>query len=84
VYALLSLVKSGADGIEADYTLSLPELMNLVLRNLYSTSDPPSTGDVAASCARLKATMGLEPDFPWGADDYFAAEELARTSTEPT
>ena len=84
VYALLSMAKSGADGIEADYEMPLPGLMNLVLRNLYSTSQPPSAGDVAVRCARLKAMMGLERDFPWGADDYLAAEKLARASTEST
>jgi hypothetical protein len=84
VYALLSLAKSGAEGIEADYTLPLPELMNRVLINLYATGQPPSAGDLAIRCARFKIMMGLEPCFPWGADDYFAAEELARTSTEPT
>ena len=84
VYALLSIAKSGADGIEADYTMSLPELMNRVLSNLHSTSPPTSAGDVAIRCTRLKAMMGLEPGFPWGADDYFAADESARKSTDPT
>ena len=84
VYALLSIAKSGADGIEADYTMSLPELMNRVLRNLYSTSQPPSAGDLAIRCSRLKAMMGLKRGFPWGANDYLAAEKLARTSTEST
>jgi hypothetical protein len=84
VYALLSMAKSGADGIEADYTMTLPQLMNRVLSNLHSRSPPTSAGDVAIRCARLKAMMGLEPDFPWGADDYLAAERFTQMSTDPT
>jgi hypothetical protein len=83
VYALLSMAKSGHDGIDADYTMPLPQLMNLVLRNSYSTSQAPSASAVAVRCARLKAMMGLEPEFPWGADDYFAAERLAHPSSDP-
>jgi hypothetical protein len=83
VYALLSMAKSGHDGIDADYTMPLPELMHRVLRNLYSTSQPPCASDVAVRCARLKAMMGLEPGFPWGANDYLAAERLTHPSTDP-
>jgi hypothetical protein len=83
VYALLSMAKSGHDGIDADYTMPLPQLMNLVLRNSYSTSQAPSASAVAVRCARLRAMMGLEPEFPWGADDYFAAERLAHPSSDP-
>jgi hypothetical protein len=83
VYALLSIAESGHGGIDADYTVPLPELMNRVLSNYYSTSQPPCASDVAIRCARLKAMMGLEPDFPWGADDYFAAERTAQLSTDP-
>jgi hypothetical protein len=83
VYALLSMAKSGRDGIDADYIMPLPELMNRILRNLYSTSQPPCASDVAVRCARLKAMMGLEPGFPWGASDYLAAERLAHPSTDP-
>jgi hypothetical protein len=74
VYALLSMAKSGHEGIDADYTMPLPQLMNRVLGNSYSTSQHPSASDVAIRCARLKAMMELEPGFPWGADDYFTAE----------
>jgi hypothetical protein len=83
IYALLSIAESGHGGIDADYTVPLPELMNRVLSNYYSTSQPPCASDVAIRCARLKAMMGLEAGFPWGADDYFAAERTAPLSTDP-
>ena len=56
--------------------------MHRVLRNSYATCPHQNEQhDVAIRCARLKEMMGLEPDFPWGADEYFAAEKLAWAST---
>lgn len=83
VYALLSMAKSGHHGIDADYAMLLPQLMNRVLNNSYPTSQPPSAGDVAVRFARLRTMMGLNPEFPWGADDYFAAERTSRLPTDP-
>jgi hypothetical protein len=83
VYALLSMAKTGAEGIDADYELPLPRLMHRVLSNSYANCSRQTELDVAIRCARLKEMMGLEPNFPWGADEYFAAERLARASTGP-
>ena len=83
VYALLSIAESGHGDIDADYTVPLSELMNRVLSNLYSRSRIPSAGEAAIRCARLKAMMGLEPDFPWGADEYLATERRARLPKDP-
>lgn len=80
VYGLLSMAKSGAEGIDADYELPLCQLMHCVLSNSYADSSSQSVHDVNARCVRLKATMGLGPDFPWGAEEYFAAEELTQAS----
>jgi len=73
VYALLSLAETGAEGIEADYAMPLPQLMCLVLSNVHSESAPQSLHQVSVQCKRLKVLMGLEPDFPWGADEYLTA-----------
>lgn len=45
------MVESGYDGIDADYTMPLPQLMNRVLRNSYLTSKPP--------CATQRATLSF-------------------------
>jgi hypothetical protein len=77
VYTLLSMAKTGSEGIDADYELPLPRLMHRVLRNLYAVDRPQSTNEVDIHCARLKAILGLQPDYPWTANDYLAAEKLA-------
>jgi hypothetical protein len=73
IYTLLSMAKTGCEGIDADYELPLSMLMHRVLSNLHATQRPQSAREVGIHCARLKALMGLEPDFPWGADEYIAA-----------
>lgn len=78
VYAILSMTKTGCDEIDADYELPLPRLMHRVLSNSYANCPPQGVHDVAVRCARLKAMMGLEAAFPWGADEYFAAENENR------
>ena len=83
VYTLLSMAKTGSEGIDPDYEIPLPHLMHRVLSNSYAIHQPRSAHDVNVRCARLKAMMGLGQDFPWGADDYFAAEGVAPTSTRP-
>lgn len=75
VYALLSIARTGADGIDADYAMPLPQLMHLVLRNFHSSNSPQSVHHIAIQCERLKAMMGLESDSPWCADDYLAAAD---------
>lgn len=75
VYSLLSMAKTGSEGIDADYAMSLPQLMNLVLMNLHSSNPPGTVHQIAIQCSRLKSLMGLEPDFPWCADDYLAAAD---------
>jgi hypothetical protein len=75
VYALLSLAKTGSEGIGADYNSTVPKLMHRVLSNSYAAGRPRNVHDVAVRCARLKAMMGLGTNFPWGAHEYLAAEE---------
>lgn len=75
VYALLSIAKTGALGIDADYAMPLPQLMNLVLSNLHLSNPPWTVHQIAIQCKRLKSMMGLKPDFPWGASDYLATAD---------
>lgn len=73
VYALLSLAETGATGIEADYAMPLSQLMCRVMTNVHSESPPQSLHQISVQCGRLKILMGLEPDFPWGLDEFVAA-----------
>lgn len=66
VYAILSMVKTGCNGIDADYDLPLPQLMDRVLSNFHTGNQPRSVREVEVHCARLKVMMGLEPQFLWG------------------
>jgi len=77
VYSLLSLATTGCEGIDADYELPLPRLMHRVLRNSYVNCPPQNVHDISVRCARLKGTMGLGPDFPWGVDEFLAVENDA-------
>jgi hypothetical protein len=83
VYALLSIAKTGTVGIDADYAVHLPELMNLVLTNLHSSNPPRTVHEVTIQCDRLKSLMGLEPDFPWCLNDYLATADPNLVEAEP-
>jgi hypothetical protein len=83
VYALLSIAKTGTTGINADYAMPLPQLMNLVLTDLHSSNPPRTVHDIAIRCNHLKLLMGLGPDFPWCADDYLAATDPDFVDADP-
>lgn len=61
VYAILNAVSSGHQGIEADYTATLPDLMNHVLRNMHATEKPLYLIDVEMQCRTLEAVLGMSP-----------------------
>ncbi|GAB7331617.1 hypothetical protein MBLNU13_g02987t1 [Cladosporium sp. NU13] len=61
VYAILNAVSSGHQGIEADYTATLPDLMNHVLRNMHATEKPRSLLEVGMQCSALEAVLGMSP-----------------------
>lgn len=84
IYALLSIATSGHDGIDADYSIPLPQVMSRVLSNSHLMSQTPSADEVNIHCARFKVAMGIEPGYPWGADDYFATERLAHPLPDST
>lgn len=76
VYALLSMAETGAEGIDADYAMPLPQLMCRVLSNVHVDSPPQSLHQISAQCKRLKILMGLRLNYPWDADEYLAAMGL--------
>jgi hypothetical protein len=58
VYAILNLVYTGKRGIEADYTITVPVLLNRILRNLHEMSPPRSLHHVAEQCVELERLFG--------------------------
>jgi hypothetical protein len=53
-YAILNLVHTGKRGIEADYTITVPVLLNRILRNMHEMSPPKSLRQVVEQCLELE------------------------------
>lgn len=62
VFALLSITTSGHQGILADYSCSLSDLANRVIRNLHCHLRPSSLDEVMRQCGTLCDLLGLEHD----------------------
>jgi hypothetical protein len=77
VYALLSLTKTGSEGVEANYDAALPQLMHRVVSNSHATNTARNVHEVTVRCARLKAVMRLQSEYPWGADEHLSTENAA-------
>lgn len=60
VYAIINVASSGHETIVADYAISLPTLMNTILRNLHLASPPKSLKQVASQCKLLEQYFGVE------------------------
>ncbi|GAB7322914.1 hypothetical protein MBLNU13_g05456t1 [Cladosporium sp. NU13] len=59
VYALLSVANVGHEGIEADYDMTIPALLNRVLHNQHKHSPPTDIKQVFAQCTTLENIFGL-------------------------
>lgn len=59
VYALLSVADSGHEHISADYTTSIPLLLNRILRNMHTISPPKEFAQVATQCKTLEKMFGV-------------------------
>jgi hypothetical protein len=53
-YAILNLVHTGKRGIEADYTITVPVLLNRIMRNTHEMSPPESLRQVVKQCLELE------------------------------
>lgn len=60
VYAILNLVGSGHKHIEADYTKRLPDLVNLVLRNMYDIAKPLGAVSIATQSDALEDVFEMD------------------------
>jgi hypothetical protein len=61
VYAVLNTVSSGHKDIEADYTKPLPDLVNLVLRNMHDIEEPHSAFMIDTQSSSLETVFGMPP-----------------------
>lgn len=59
VYALLSVANVGHEGIEADYDMTVPTILNRVLQNQHEHSPPIHIKQVFAQCTALESIFGL-------------------------
>jgi hypothetical protein len=61
-YAILNIAQTGKKGIEADYTITVPVLLNRILRDMYYTTPPVSLEKVAEQCTELERVFGEPPN----------------------
>lgn len=59
VYAMLNVASSGNQGIDADYTMTLPDLANRVLRNMHAIQEPSSIRDIHEQCRSLEGVFRM-------------------------
>jgi len=59
VYAILNVVSSGHQDIEANYTRTLPNLVNRILRNMHASKKPQSLMDVSWQCSLLGTVFDM-------------------------
>jgi hypothetical protein len=62
VYAILNVVSSGHQDIDADYAKPLPDLMNQVLRNMHAIEKPYYLMGVGAHCMLLEDVFSTSRD----------------------
>lgn len=68
MYALLGTVDSKYKSIEADYTITLPELLNRILRKIHECEEPDSLRSVGQQCRSLDQLFGVQPGSIYGVD----------------
>jgi hypothetical protein len=59
-YALLGFATVGADGIEPDYNMSVPVLMNMILEKEHQLHGAGDIRQIAGQCDKLEEIFGLE------------------------
>lgn len=76
VYAILNTVRSGHQDIEPDYTMSLPILINKVLRNTLGAIEPDSITTVSSRCSHLAKQIGVNATSIFGEVLVFAGRVM--------
>jgi hypothetical protein len=60
VYAILNVVSTGREGIEADYTVTLSELMNAVLLSMFKYRKPKDLYMLFAECDSVERLFAVD------------------------
>lgn len=62
IYGVLCIVGEGHESIVADYEITMPTLLNRVLKNEFELNPPRNLVDVRKRCEELTAAVGIEID----------------------
>jgi ankyrin repeat protein len=60
IYALLGVATKGHEGIEPDYSMPVPSLLNSLLHEIWLDSPPESLEEAAEGCAKIEKVFGFE------------------------
>ncbi|KAK3623034.1 hypothetical protein LTR56_003552 [Elasticomyces elasticus] len=60
VYALLGVAASAGPNLQPNYHISLPEMLNMVLKYRHGTKPPLDIEEVITQCAELETLLGVE------------------------
>ncbi|KAK4891194.1 hypothetical protein LTR27_010131 [Elasticomyces elasticus] len=60
VYALLGVAASAGPNLQPNYHISLPEMLNMVLKYRHATKPPRDIEEVITQCAELEILVGVE------------------------
>ncbi|KAK3621666.1 hypothetical protein LTR56_020528 [Elasticomyces elasticus] len=88
VYALLGVAASTSPSVQPNYYISLPEMLNMVLKYRHGTKPPLDIEEVITQCAELETLLGVETgtifimkgqhgQYPAPSDDDVAAVTFA-------
>ena len=61
VYAILNVASTGSQDIDADYTITLADVANRVLRNMHTIQEPSSLQDIHEQCESLEKVFRMHP-----------------------
>ena len=79
VYSLLSTTTSGHQGIRADYEVSVPRSLNIILRNWHSDLRPSSPQQVSEQCRLLADIFRVDRNLMY----TLSSPDLSETSYYP-
>jgi hypothetical protein len=61
-YAILNVARKWNQGMKADYTITVPVLLNRILENMHDITLPESLEEVAEQCTELERLFGEPPN----------------------
>jgi hypothetical protein len=78
-YAILNTIDSSrCDDIKADYTISVPELLNRILRSMHVYEEPSDLWLIEGQCKMLEGLFAVEQDSFYGTGSASSATSIQR------